>query len=1131
MRLNKRDGKTKPSSDSQRIESLEKNKEAIFSFAKSKDGDATRGRQLLENLFSNLKPTEINGIVFALFAFIKKFPLNVELVLNLRALPVFNQDTRNKLDEIRLPLYDKQSLLKQFRSKPARIKLEKTDKFTLLGLGEIFNLIRQEELHAFPAEYGTRLESGNRDANQLIHHTTIRNISTDSADALQRQIFAGQESGQYVLTCARYKDKKPMAEYLCSALNQELQNAQTITQSLSVDDKIKFIVTLIQKCLRIRFFDKNNYYPFAFLLLNLLFLREKIGFCALTDVKIFMFGELSEVLLQVHQQLVVIPEDKIAEFSQNLFEFFGDFEFARAYDIQGDNGNLEDKNQESTHAENSQLIFQSAATLPGSRIQSESKSADARRLRFTLVNYHAHAESRINKWLEYAHRHSGFTEILPRQIMPTTPVENRYITIEPRNWIPNGVINYDQTWEFRIAVDPKPENLRKMVRALELIFDQEEYSDIQVKCFVMNNKNEQQLIELGLDGTQTNLGMPSDQDQRGAEVKIFIKYDSRMKKAQLGGNELKKLLLNCWAALCNAGVVGIGYMPALTDAKPIHSQGGFSTPFSYTLVTPENNIRHGVLYKIDYKPKYFLDPFVDIVISYDDLCRHKITQKQAYDILKMQFDYLHKHQTDSGVAINLQLAQVKEKYFVPHEDIDRISSPSHSSNVSSTARSTLEFKRGDVTKHKLKKTSDPLASPVIVQSDEIIDLGRAIEDFRNYLNDQSQRGDKLLHLLNTEIAEKIDRILEYLPRNEDSTLSLIDVAKRLDAQKLQPKLKELIAILDEIISIKDKIDQSLESIYTDLIGLHLKIMYPVDDAEFEYQQKKWIDSRPTHQFLFIFSPRSKCWNIIAFVRIERHSEEYRIISLQADSDIVKELQKIDISNYAAWNKKELIALLKNPIPEIGSLLEDTYFSKTYNIDKSMLKQMVKAHPGKMQLVYREIIHWQRENIIISHLAANEILARYNMKLFMQIITDKNYAKTQAAIKAAPKGWQLMVSACEKIVDDPYRCFGECQQIASKRLELKPGLFARKPMPTKSYDMFSIIKRPEDLRASIDFIALVADYYTHLRDSELPEDQTKYGVLQQDKHIKEMLSDNEDDSYNVFQKLSSLVPAHGSGSIN
>lgn len=228
--------------------------------------------------------------------------------------------------------------------------------------------------------------------------------------------------------------------------------------------------------------------------------------------------------------------------------------------------------------------------------------------------------------------------------------------------IKNG-LNKSQ-WEFRIAVYPSRENLNKAVEALEHLFEikNKGRSRIDFKCLALNNPDEmdEETFLTQWDGTRSR---GSDRDQRGKEISVYMTHEFLNGHFfQRTPEEWKELMLECWKALLDAGVEGIGYMGCPLGDKSVPAEIGLNIPFTYTSYYKPYNGRHGILNQTNnYNPFNHEDPLAGVVITSDDLSRHNIALSCADDLLQYRVNYLNEHLPREKELVLENLMRVKNK--------------------------------------------------------------------------------------------------------------------------------------------------------------------------------------------------------------------------------------------------------------------------------------------------------------------------------------------------------------------------------------------------------------------------------------------------------------------------------------
>lgn len=216
-------------------------------------------------------------------------------------------------------------------------------------------------------------------------------------------------------------------------------------------------------------------------------------------------------------------------------------------------------------------------------------------------------KERLASWLRKANKYSGWAQA--DEVIQSRDVFE---------------IDHPETirhWEFRIAVRPTADNLRKATVALYEVMGKDKYSDIEFKCFSLSETRttakQNEFLANSWDGTTRNEG-DTDRDQRGKEICVYMTYLSSENKYYFSPEEWKELMLDCWQALEKAGVEGIGYAPCPYGDKQVNGESKIMTPFTYTAFKPFQQ-RHGLLFQGNPNPYNHPDPLEGITITREDL--------------------------------------------------------------------------------------------------------------------------------------------------------------------------------------------------------------------------------------------------------------------------------------------------------------------------------------------------------------------------------------------------------------------------------------------------------------------------------------------------------------------------------
>lgn len=97
--------------------------------------------------------------------------------------------------------------------------------------------------------------------------------------------------------------------------------------------------------------------------------------------------------------------------------------------------------------------------------------------------------------------------------------------------------------------------------ALESVFEEEEYQDLQVWCIPIDNTP-------------------------GKEITIFSNQEIPIQRT---ADQWKTLMLKCWNALRSVGTLGLGYAKTPVDSVAVTTRDGIYSPFSIPAMIPEAN--------------------------------------------------------------------------------------------------------------------------------------------------------------------------------------------------------------------------------------------------------------------------------------------------------------------------------------------------------------------------------------------------------------------------------------------------------------------------------------------------------------------------------------------------------------
>lgn len=213
-------------------------------------------------------------------------------------------------------------------------------------------------------------------------------------------------------------------------------------------------------------------------------------------------------------------------------------------------------------------------------------------------------------------------------------------------------------WELRLSILPEKTNLDRAFSALKQVLEPQvknpNHPKLKIVKLQSNPATDEESVDLsGWDGT---LGDALDRDQRGKEICIYLPYDSKNKKFQFSGPQLKDLMLNLWKAMEDNGVILNYKTPDLCE-KEISADFGILTPYSYSSFKPYKSAE-GILQATSYNSQKYPNPLEDVHVSFKDLQEKGIQEYDAVLIAKKRLVYLNKHYSDRFEAIKAQALSI-----------------------------------------------------------------------------------------------------------------------------------------------------------------------------------------------------------------------------------------------------------------------------------------------------------------------------------------------------------------------------------------------------------------------------------------------------------------------------------------
>jgi hypothetical protein len=362
--------------------------------------------------------------------------------------------------------------------------------------------------------------------------------------------------------------------------------------------------------------------------------------------------------------------------------------------------------------------------------------------------------TRIQKWIQSTQKNSGFVFASPTVQRSEHKGKDENLILEEKG------DHLKMEWEFRISVLPTQENLNKVVTALSKVFAHPSNDDIAFKCLVLNEEKQNDASSLGWDGTQTQLNAPSDRDQRGKEICIYMRYDPEKKQYQRTPLQWKQLMLTCWKTLLTHDVQGLGYAYTPAGDKAVNTELGISSPFTYTSFKPYKG-RHALLFASDYNPNHHADPLQGVVITHADLETYQIPKESVSQLMSDRIAYLTKHTQQAHDALAQEIKTLDDK-------------------------TPVEVKETDTLKNKIAELQQLLKS----------------------------------ELKDGELDAKCAEISQLIPRQPNSTLESNDLIKELEFIRTQINKKRqpadsLLPVLEKIIKQEEQIAQDVKAVFQD----------------------------------------------------------------------------------------------------------------------------------------------------------------------------------------------------------------------------------------------------------------------------------------------------------------------------
>lgn len=252
---------------------------------------------------------QLLGFQYLLEAVLNDQPLSIELICQLHLINTFPQYKYDISQYHKEYDYVAPELKPPLPAKPGHIRNDivgttiefrlDRDKYTLTGIGEILQMIRDEgnQRPKLPKYHGTWFGSelamsGKAPIDEINRHDTISSLESGNSktEYAQKVLDSIKKQPHVILFYRTDSHSNNLQQELTKKINTYIESVNRDMQ-LAVDDKgkIKLIVDFIKKCLRVHPLFDANHRVFVKDILNYLLLKHNLGLSLLEDRRQFIF--------------------------------------------------------------------------------------------------------------------------------------------------------------------------------------------------------------------------------------------------------------------------------------------------------------------------------------------------------------------------------------------------------------------------------------------------------------------------------------------------------------------------------------------------------------------------------------------------------------------------------------------------------------------------------------------------------------------------------------------------------------------------------------------------------------------------------------------------------------------------
>lgn len=341
-------------------------------------------------------------------------------------------------------------------------------------------------------------------------------------------------------------------------------------------------------------------------------------------------------------------------------------------------------------------------------------------------------------------------------------------------------------WEFRVAVEPSREKMKKVGEVLAKALEGE-YEDINIKWLVLNNPEMPSPESINWDGTKIKFHSKDGSilacDQRGKEICVYMNWRGEEKGYERNPEQFKKLMLIIWKALIDSGIDGVGYTSPATADHEVKAFPGLATPFSYRGYVDQAG-RYG-FQAIDAWCQQS-DPLEGVLITPEDLIKSGISMNHVLDMQRYRIEYLSTHQKSSEKYILSELEILEESVSKLIGPIDLKSVLDELDHLINESKGNIEALRG-----KLKEETGQLLKSRILRfcPRDVEGIGLNYVDVVFHFNECWVKATRASATLQT--VKDLQNMIIHLRYFNDKSIDEKDISKKFCSNKLHSLISDI----------------------------------------------------------------------------------------------------------------------------------------------------------------------------------------------------------------------------------------------------------------------------------------------------------------------------------------------------